>query len=78
MEQTVRDSSSRSAPIPAARAVATLLAFAAAVTAFGLLTGSPEPRPASAAQPEAAPIASAAQDAPSAAADDDGNVFIYH
>lgn len=78
MEQPLHNSSPRSASIPAVRAVTGLLAFAAAVTAFGLLTGSPEPGPARAAQPEPVPVASAAQDEPSATAESDGNVFIYH
>jgi hypothetical protein len=78
MEQAIRNSSPRSAPIPAVRTVTSLLAFAAAVTAFGLLTGNPEPGPARAAQPEAMPIASTSEGAPSAPAEGDGNVFMYY
>jgi hypothetical protein len=78
MDQAIGNGTSRSAPIPAARTVMALLAFAAAVTVFGLLTGNPEPGPARAAQPEAAPVASAPESASPASTEGDGNVFMYY
>ena len=90
MDQVSQRSSTGSAPIPAARTLTALGVLAAAVTAFGLLTGNPEPAPARAAQarPEPAPTRAAqpdpaqatrpVEDAAPAAAEGDGNVFIYH
>ena len=77
MEQSFDRSTSRTAPISATRTLMALFAFAAAVTAFGLMTGNPEPGPARAAQPVPAPISSIAQDI-SPAAEADGNVYIYY
>jgi hypothetical protein len=82
MEQTQTRNPVRCPAVSAARTAAALLAIAATAAAFGLITGSPEPGPARAAQsaPATPPAAEAkvAELAPSPAAEEDGNVFMYH
>jgi hypothetical protein len=80
MKSTLGRTPNRGAPIPAVRTIAALLGLAAAATAFGLLTGNPEPGPVRAAQPVPAPAAQAraVESSPATTAEGDGNVFMYY